>query len=395
MREVLRWLTAGESHGRALVGILEGIPAGLPLLAEEINRDLKRRQQGFGRGRRMELENDRAEILSGVRHGRTLGSPISLVIWNRDWTNWSAVMDPEGEDSGLRRVTCPRPGHADLAGGAKYGHRDLRNVLERASARETAMRVALGAVARRFLAEFGVRVNSRVVQIGEIRSQLPVEPVEDWAARVEGSPVRCPDPGAERDMVEAITRAGEAGDTLGGVFEVVASGLPPGLGSYVQAGRRLDGRLAGAVMAIPAIKGVEVGLGYEAARLPGSKVHDDIRLSPGTGLTRGSNRAGGLEGGVTNGQPLVLRAAMKPIATLSRPLRSVDLGSQREAEAAVERSDVCAVPAAAVVGEAVVALELASAWLEKFGGDSLEEVRRNYLGYLEQIRDFPGFGEHR
>ncbi len=385
---MLRFLTAGESHGKALVAVLEGIPAGLPLSARDIDLDLARRQKGYGRGDRMKVERDTVEIVSGVRNGATLGSPISLVVKNRDWENWQSVMAVEQAEVALDdAVTCPRPGHADLVGVIKYGHDDIRNVLERASARETAARVACGAVARRLLAELGVSIASHVVSIGAVRAPgfLEGEPrsVHTIAQAAESSPVRCADAGASQNMVLEISAAAESGDTLGGTVEVIASGLPPGLGSYVQWDRRLDARLASAVMSIPAIKGVEIGLGFAAAALPGSKVHDEI-VYDGQ-VRRRSNNAGGLEGGVTTGEALVVRAAMKPIATLRRPLDSVDISTLEPKKAHHERSDVCAVPACGVVAEAVVALELCSAFLEAFGGDTLLRMRGALERYNAEI----------
>ncbi len=378
----MRWLTAGESHGPALVAILEGIPAGLPLSPDDIDRELARRQRGHGRGGRMAIERDRAEVIAGVRWGRTTGAPIAVRIANRDWENWRGIMDALGSPpADYCPVTVPRPGHADLAGALKYGHRDLRDVIERASARETAARVALGAIAKRLLREIGVGIASHVVSIHTARAEVdPLAlglPPGEINARADRSPVRCLDPGAEAEMVARIDAARAAGDTVGGVFEVIAFGVPPGLGSYVHWDRRLDGRLARALMSIPGIKGVEVGLGFRAAARRGSEVHDEILRDPGGGIRRATDRAGGLEGGVTNGEPLVLRAAMKPIPTLVKPLRSVDLATGEEVPAHRERSDVCAVPAASVVGEAMVALVLAEAVLERFGGDSLGALVRN------------------
>ncbi len=395
---MLRYLTAGESHGPALLGILEGMPAGVPVLPEHIDRELARRQGGYGRGGRMRIERDAVELLTGVRHGLTLGSPIALLIRNRDWENWREVMSPlppadeaARARAGARALTRPRPGHGDLAGGLKYGHRDLRNVLERASARETAMRVAIGAVCQQFLAQFGIAVVAHVVSLGGVEADVAGLAPEEIAARAASSPVYCADPAASERMTEAIDRARREGDTLGGVFEVIAAPVPPGLGSHVAADRRLDARLAAALMSIPAIKGVEVGIGFRAAHLPGSQVHDEIL----PGLVRPTNRAGGVEAGISNGQPVVVRAAMKPIATLMKPLRSVDLATGEEAPAGVERSDVCAVPAASVVGQAAVAFVLADALLEKFGGDSLQETRRNFDAYLETLpwRPAPGGGK--
>lgn len=393
--------TAGESHGRGLMTLVEGVPAGLPLSMErDVDPELSRRQGGYGRGRRMQIESDRAEIVSGVRLGETLGSPLAMVIWNRDWENWTTAMAHERPDEdvnpkALRPHYLPRPGHADLAGVLKYDRRDVRDILERASARETAARVAAGAVAKRLLAEFGVRIGSHVLSIGGVRASVSEVP-ETLNAVVDESPVRCLDDDAAGRMMAEIDAAKERGDTLGGVFEVVVSGLPVGLGSHVSWDRKLDGRLAGAVVSIQAVKGVEIGLGFEGAERPGSNVHDPIVRAPekgrGGGFGRASNRAGGLEGGITTGEPLLVRGAMKPIATLRSRLPSVDLRDGSEGDAAVERSDVCAVPAAGVVGEAMVALVLADAFLEKFGGDSLAEVRRNFDGYLHHLEE-RGFGE--
>jgi len=370
---MLRFFTAGESHGQALIGILEGMPAGLQITRDYINHQLRRRQKGYGRGGRVKIERDEVEILSGVRFGRTLGSPIALLIRNRDWTNWREEMAVEDQEAG-RRVTVPRPGHADLAGVTKYRHGDIRNVLERSSARETAMRVAICTPARRLLEEFGVCIASHVISIGKAEGRGWEPGVTLLNEAIDRSPVRCIDPEAEEAMMAEIDRATKSGDSIGGIFEVVVTGLPVGLGSYAQWDRRLDGLLAQAMMSIQAIKGVEIGLGFESARRPGSKVHDEIYFGEG-GYYRKTNNAGGIEGGVTNGEPVVIRAAMKPIPTLSKPLHSVDINTKQEREAHRERSDVCAVPAASVVGEAVVAFTLANAFLEKFGGDSLDEIR--------------------
>jgi chorismate synthase len=395
---MVRFLTAGESHGRALVVILEGIPAGLAIDVDAITADLRRRQGGYGRGRRMAIESDRADILSGVRAGETIGGPIAMAIENRDWVNWQHTMrttsDVPADAGGARRapVTRPRPGHADLAGVAKYGRADVRDILERASARETAARVAAGAVARQLLAQAGIRVTSHVFAIGAAR--LPegtVVPFEAADALPAEAPVRCVDQGVERQMIDEIDRAREAGDTRGGAFEVIATGIPVGRGSYVQWDRKLDGRLAQAVMSIPAIKAVGIGLGPEAAARPGSRVHDEIvpdaAGSHATGVARPTNNAGGLEGGVTNGEDIRVSAWMKPISTLMKPLRSVDLTTMGEAAAAIERSDVCAVPAAAVVGEAMVALVLADALMEKFGGDSVAELQRALGAWSTTLRE--------
>ena len=389
--------TAGESHGKGLVALLEGVPAGLDLqMARDVDPELYRRQQGYGRGRRMQIEADRAELLSGVRLGETLGSPLAMLIWNRDWENWQKAMaheppDPEENPKALRPMYLPRPGHADLVGVFKYDRRDTRDILERASARETAARVAAGAVAKRFLDEFGVRVESHVLSLGEVEASREESLPEELNAASDSSPVRTLDPEAADRMMEAIDRAKEEGDTLGGVFEVVVRGAPVGLGSYVAWDRKLDGRLGQALLSIPAVKGVEVGDAFLGAFRQGSKVHDAIIPAPERprtgGVGRGSNRAGGLEGGVTTGEPLRLRGAMKPISTLRKPLGSVDLKSGQPASAAVERSDVCAVPAAAVIGEAMVALVLADAFLEKFGGDSVGETGRNFEAYLAHLAE--------
>ena len=395
--------TAGESHGRGLTALLEGIPSGLSLEMErDVNPQLARRQGGYGRGRRMEIESDRAEILSGVRLGETLGSPISMLIWNRDWENWTVAMsplppDPDENPKALRAMYLPRPGHADLVGVLKYDRRDTRDILERASARETAARVACAAVVRRLLSEFGIEVGSYVRSIGEVEVPLPQSLPDDLNRIADASPVRTLGEEAGARMMEAIDQAKEEGDTLGGVFEVVVTGLPVGLGSHVSWDRKLDTRLAGAVMSIQAIKGVEIGLGFEAARRRGSSVHDPIVLhdsaSRSGGFARSSNGAGGLEGGMTTGEPLVVRGAMKPISTLmKRRLPSVDLRDGSAQSAATERSDVCAVPAAAVVGEAMVALTIAEAFMEKFGADSMTELRRNFEGYLAYLSE-RGWGE--
>ena len=395
---MLRFLTAGESHGRALVVIIDGMPAGMAVDTAALARDLRRRQLGYGRGRRMAIETDTALIVGGVRHGRTTGAPVALTIENRDWVNWEFTMhadaEPPADAAGARRspVTRPRPGHADLAGAIKYGHADIRDVLERASARETAARVAAGALARQLLAQLSIEVASHVVAIGPERTAGGA-PFDEIAALPDDSPTRCVGPGAAARMVAAIDAAREAGDTLGGVFEVAARGVPAGLGSYAQWDRRLDGRLAQALMSIPAIKAVSIGIGAEAAGLRGSQVHDEILPRGGAAgadaplpARRPTNHAGGLEGGVTNGQELRVSASMKPIATLMSPLRSIDLQTGLDAPAAIERSDVCAVPAASVVGEAMVAFVLADACLERFGGDSIDDVRSRYAEWQRQVR---------
>ncbi len=380
----LRFLTSGESHGKGLTIIVEGIPAGLPLTEAYLARDMARRQKGYGRGGRMKIEKDAAEILSGVRHGLTLGSPIALWVQNRDWENWRVSMSVEPVDEPVTPVTRLRPGHADLPGAVKYNHTDVRNVLERASARETAARVAAGGVARRFLEEFGIAVHAHVRSIGNVTANVP-DPI-DWD-RVEASPVRCADPEAERPMMDAIDAAKAAKDTAGGVFEVIATGVPIGLGSHIQWDRKLDGRIAQGLMSIHAAKGVEIGLGFTQTTLPGSKVHDIIEPWAGSDRPkwqRRTNNAGGLEGGMTTGQSVVARVAIKPISTLIKPLPSVDLLTGEEVLAHYERSDVCQVPPACVIGEAMMALALADAFLEKFGGDHMAETRRNYQGYLKQ-----------
>ena len=393
---MFRYLTAGESHGPQLTAIVEGLPAGLKLSEAEINIDLARRQGGYGRGGRMKIETDKARLLSGVRWGETLGSPVTLVVENSDWVNWDKRMSPleEHKDESIS-VTRARPGHADLPGALKYNQRDVRNILERSSARETAVRVAVGAVAKAYLRRFGVAVTGCVVELGGVQARRPDLGVKELQQVIAASPLYTYDPGAELEMIALIDRAKAAGDSLGGVVEVRVSGVPVGLGSHVQWDRRLDARLAGAVMSIQAFKGVEVGAGFAAARNPGSQVHDEIffdpkRVSRGeqSGFFRASNNAGGLEGGITNGEEIVVRGAMKPIPTLYTPLKSVDIVTKEAIEATVERSDVCAVPAASVVAEAVVAIEVASAFMDKFGGDSIAETARNFASYLEYLREF-------
>ncbi len=389
---MFRFITAGESHGRSLVAIVEGLPAGVAVDVEKIDRELERRQWGYGRGGRMKIERDRVEILSGVRHGLTLGSPVALMIENKDWQNWTEVMAVEAVDvppEKQRRLKRPRPGQADLAGGQKFGARDLRNILERASARETAARVACGALAKQLLTNFQMEIRSHVVQLGGV----PEKPLKlDWdaiASIAEDAPLRCADAEAQARMVELIDDKKRAGDTLGGIFEVVARGLVAGLGSHASWDTKLDGKLAQAVMSIPAVKAVSLGAGVEASSLPGSEVHDEITYDEeAKSFVRLSNRAGGLEGGITNGEEIRVRGFLKPISTLRRALRSVDIDTKQEELAAFERSDVTAVPAAGVIGEAMVALVLAKAMREKFGGDSLDEMRRNFDGYVEQLRAY-------
>ena len=380
-----RFTTAGESHGRGLVAVLEGIPAGLPLAADRVNGELKRRMGGYGRGARMKIEADQIEWLAGVRAGETLGSPIAMLIWNRDWEHWQDVMAPEADAPGgerRRQVTRPRPGHADLAGSLKYDRQDARDILERASARETVARVACGAVCKVLLDQFGIDIGSHVAELGGVTAKYLSPLPSPLNQASDASPVRCLDREAETEMIRRIDAAKAAGDTLGGVVEVVALGLPVGLGSHVSWDTKLDGRLAQALMSIPAVKGVELGLGFEAARRKGSEVHDEIL----PGLARATNRAGGTEGGMTTGEPLVARVAMKPISTLMSPLRTVDLKTGGPAQAQSERSDVTAVPAMGVIAEAMMALVLAQALLEKFGGDALSETKRNFEGYLAQVR---------
>jgi len=379
---MFRFLTAGESHGKGLVAIVEGMPAGLALDEDYIARDLARRQKGYGRGSRMAIERDRAEIISGVRHGLTIGSPISLLIWNRDWENWKQVMSVLPVEQEVEPVTRLRPGHADLAGAMKYNLDDVRPILERASARETASRVAVGAVARKLLAEFGIEIHSHTVCIGGHWAKQ-VEKV-DWS-KVEKSPVRCADSKAGKAMLSTIDEAKKSGDSLGGVFEVIAGGVPIGLGSHVHWDRRLSGRIAQAMMSINAVKGVEVGAGFNVANLPGSQVHDIIEFNAKRGWRHATNRAGGIEGGMSNGEPIIVRVAVKPIPTMSKPLPSVDLRTGEKVEAHFERSDICVVPAAGVIGEAMLAIVLAEAVLEKFGGDHIDETLRNYRGYLKSI----------
>jgi chorismate synthase len=389
----LRFTTAGESHGQALVSILEGMPAGVPLLAADVDVELSRRQQGYGRGRRMQIEKDTVEFLSGVRAGETIGSPISMLIRNRDWKNWQEIMDPaprEGDpDPRKRAVTRVRPGHADLTGLLKYDRDDARDILERASARETTARVAAAAICKRLLKEFGVRIGSHLVQLGGIAAAQPQVLPEDLNAAADESQLRTLDRSAEERMIAYIDEIKRAGNTLGGVCEVVADGLPVGLGSHVSWERKLDGRIGAAIMSIPAVKGVEIGMGFEAARVTGAQVHDEIEPAPGRTLAgnvrRKTNRAGGLEGGMTTGEPLVVRVAMKPISTLMRPLGTVDVATGEAAQAVAERSDVTAVPAMGVIAEAMIAFVLADALLEKFGGDSLGETKRNYDAYLSHV----------
>ncbi|AIQ69809.1 chorismate synthase [Paenibacillus graminis] len=384
----LRYLTAGETHGPQLTAIIEGLPSNLTLDFEELNFQLQRRQKGYGRGRRMQIEKDSAEIVGGVRHGYTTGAPVALVVENKDWTHWKNIMNIEpipGSDEEKRRVNRPRPGHADLNGGLKYNLTDLRNVLERSSARETAARVAVGAVARQLLAAFGVKIAGQVIRIGEIEAPANDLPIDELIEQTEASSVRVVDKETEKKMEAYIDKIKEEGDSIGGIVECIVEGLPVGLGSHVQSDRKLDGAIAGAVMSINAFKGVEIGIGFEAGKLRGSQVHDEIMYEASRGYYRASNRLGGFEGGMTNGMPVVVRGVMKPIPTLYKPLQSVDIDTKEPFTAQVERSDACAVPAACVVLENVVAWEIAKAFMDKFGGDSIEEIRANYNNYQAQL----------
>ncbi len=385
----IRFLTAGESHGKGVFCILEGIPANLEISSDYINRELQRRQRGYGRGGRMKIEKDEVEFLSGVRFGKTLGSPIAMAVWNRDWENWKEKMAYEGQmPPSVVSFTRPRPGHADLSGGIKYNQRDLRNILERASARETTARVAVGAVCKRFLEELGISIGSYVVSIGGLSPTIREQDLLKRHALAEASELRFPDPERDEEFKELVDRARRMGESLGGVFEVFAVGVPPGLGSHIQWDKRIDGRIAQAMMSIQAIKGVEIGLGFESARRFGSEVHDEIGWEEGQGYIRYSNNLGGTEGGITNGMPIVVRCAMKPIPTLTKPLRSVDIQTKEEVRAGKERTDVMAVPAASVVGEAMLAIVLADAILEKLGGDFMEEIKERYGLYLQHVKDF-------
>ncbi|MCM3761222.1 chorismate synthase [Alkalihalobacillus oceani] len=390
----MRYLTAGESHGPQLTTIIEGVPAQLELVAEDINVDLARRQGGYGRGRRMQIEKDRVQLLSGVRHGRTTGAPIALVVENKDWTHWTKIMGAEplsGEEEKevKRKITRPRPGHADLNGAIKYGHRDMRNVLERSSARETTVRVAAGAVAKKILAAFGIEVGGHVLEIGGVKAQqVEYSSVADLRERSEASQVRCLDEQASVKMMEAIDKAKNDGDSIGGIVEVVIENVPVGLGSHVHYDRKLDAKIAAAVMSINAFKGVEIGIGFEAAHLPGSQVHDEIIWDEEHGYRRKTNRLGGFEGGMTTGMPIVVRGVMKPIPTLYKPLQSVDIDTKEPFAASIERSDSCAVPAASVVAEAVVAWEVANALLETFGHDQIPAIQENVKRHQEQAREF-------
>jgi len=383
---MLRFFTAGESHGPALTAIVEGFPAGVPVTVETINADLARRQKGYGRGGRMKIERDEVRLRSGVRFGESLGAPITLVVENRDWANWTSKMSSRAEDRDPKYVvTRPRPGHADLTGALKYDRRDVRDILERASARETTMRVAVGGLAKCLLSQVGIVVRAWVSEVGGIKANHDGLTPDEIFAKAEVSEVRVADPSAEAAIIALVDECKKAGDTLGGVVEVVATGLPPGLGSHVHYDRKLDARLAGALLSLQATKGVEIGLGFEAARRRGSAAQDEISYDGE--FRRQTNYAGGTEGGMSNGAPLVVRVAFKPLSTLMKPLSSVDLITKEETKGNIERSDVMAIPAAAVIAEAVVAFELANAFLEKFGGDSLREIKRNRDGYLEQVRN--------
>lgn len=390
----MRYLTAGESHGPQLTAIIEGVPAGLPITKEDVNADLARRQKGHGRGRRMQIEKDQVQIVGGVRHGKALGSPIALVVENNDWTHWTKIMGadpitPEEEKDVKRQISRPRPGHADLLGAMKYGHRDMRNVLERSSARETTVRVAVGAVAKRILAELGINVVGHVLEIGGVRAEnTAYKNIDDLLEVTEESPVRCYDKEASLKMMEAIDTAKENGDSIGGIVEVVVEGLPAGIGSYVHYDRKLDSKLAGAMVSINAFKGVEFGIGFEAARKPGSEVHDEILWSKEEGYYRRTNRLGGLEGGMSTGMPIVVRGVMKPIPTLYKPLQSVDIETKEPFAATIERSDSCAVPAASVVAESVIAWEIANAIVEQFGVDRIDLIKENVDKMREYTRGF-------
>nr|WP_295971665.1 chorismate synthase [uncultured Bacillus sp.] len=389
----MRYLTAGESHGPQLTTIIEGLPAGMPLLQEDINEQLARRQKGYGRGRRMEIETDTAAITSGVRHGVTLGSPVALAVENNDWKHWTKIMGPEpfegNEDDIQRKITRPRPGHADLNGALKYGHRDMRNVLERSSARETTVRVAAGAVAKKLLKLLGIEVASHVIEIGGVKAnEAGYTSIQKLQELTEASPVRCLDPEAEKEMMKAIDTAKENGDSIGGIVEVIVEGMPAGVGSYVHYDRKLDAKLAAAIVSINAFKGVEFGIGFEAAHKPGSEVHDEIAWDKENGFYRKTNRLGGLEGGMTTGMPLVIRGVMKPIPTLYKPLQSVDIETKELFSASIERSDSCAVPAAAVVAESVVAWELAAAIVDQFYADRFDALKAAVEDQRQYAREF-------
>ncbi len=390
----MRYITAGESHGPQLTTIIEGLPAGMPLLAEDINTDLARRQKGYGRGRRMQIEKDRVQIVGGVRHGHTLGSPLALVVENKDWKHWTKIMgmeplDEDEEQEVKRKITRPRPGHADLNGGMKYGHRDMRNVLERSSARETTVRVAAGSVAKNLLKLLGIEVVGHVLEIGGIKSNVTeYKDIQKVKEVTEESPVRCLDSEAAEKMMNAIDEAKQNGDSIGGVVEVIVEGVPAGLGSYVHYDRKLDAKIAMAIMSINAFKGVEFGLGFDMARKPGSEVHDEIAWNQDQGYYRKTNRLGGFEGGMTTGMPIHVKGVMKPIPTLYKPLKSVDIETKEEFNASIERSDSCAVPSASVVAEAVVAWEIANSILEQFESDRFDVLKAAINAYRERCKEF-------
>lgn len=390
----MRYLTAGESHGPQLTTILEGVPAGLELTEEMINTELQRRQKGYGRGRRMQIEKDQIQITSGVRHGVTIGAPIALIVQNNDFKHWRKIMgaapiSPEEQEEVKRKITRPRPGHADLNGAIKYGHRDMRNILERSSARETTVRVAAAAVAKRILAEVGVKVGGHVLEIGGIKAQkLHYSTLEELQEKTEASPVRCLDEEAGEKMMQAIDDAKKQGDSIGGIVEVIVEGMPIGVGSHVQYDKKLEAKLAAAIMSINAFKGVEVGIGFEAAHRPGSQVHDEIQWTEEEGYTRRTNNAGGFEGGMTTGMPIVIRGVMKPIPTLYKPLESVDIDTKEPFKASIERSDSCAVPAASVVAEAVIAWELAVAILDQFGHDRMDSLKDSVERHRKYSKEF-------
>jgi chorismate synthase len=385
----IRFLTAGESHGKGTIVVLEGFPAHLPISSDEINAELARRQKGYGRGGRMLIETDQVDILSGIRKGFTLGSPITLLVRNKDYENWEKIMSPDPSDEKLSHfLKRPRPGHADLPGGLKYNHRDLRNILERASARETTVRVAAGAVAKKFLKTFNIFVQSYVVKLGVVSSDKKIKKMNNINELADKSPVRMLSRTAEKAAIHLIDLAKKKGDTLGGIFEILISGVPAGLGSHVQWDRKLDGRLAQSLMSMQAVKGVEIGQGFDNATKFGSKVHDEIGYKSGKGFFHLTNRAGGIEGGISNGEPIILRVAKKPISTLRKPLRSVDIETKKEIKAAYERSDFCALPAASVIGEALGAWVIADAFLEKMGGDFMEEIKQRYSLYLKHLKNY-------
>lgn len=389
----MRFLTAGESHGKQLTAIIEGVPSGFDISIDKINLELCKRQMGYGRGKRMEIERDQVQITSGVRHGKTLGSPITLIIENRDYDNWLEIMSAELTDFDTsKNVTKPRPGHADLSGGIKYNHKDLRNILERSSARETAIRVAVGALVEQLIIPFGINVISHVINIGGIDSDtydlFNNFNIDEFEIGLEKSEVRCIDDEKSQAMIEEIDKAKEAGDTLGGIVEVIVFGVPIGLGSHVHWDRKLDGKLGKAILSIQGFKGVEIGYGYKVANLPGSMVHDEIKWDKKIGFYRSTNRAGGIEGGISNGEPIIIKGVMKPIPTLYKPLKSVDIVTKEPYVAAIERSDICAVPAASIVAKNVVAWEIANQFFGKFSGDSYYEINNQYINYINQIGEY-------